>query len=60
VILPSNRYRDPAEVYEREEEQTCKGCGHIEKVRLFGDDVLICHKHKKPVKRCKHYEETMP
>lgn len=58
MILPSNRYRDPAEVYEREEERTCKGCAYLEKVRLFGDDVLICHKSRKPTHKCKHYKEA--
>lgn len=58
MILPSRDYRDPLTVLIERENGTCKGCAHVETVRVFGEDALICHKHRKPVKRCKHYEET--
>jgi hypothetical protein len=34
MTIPAYRYGDPAKVLEREEEQTCKGCLHLD--RLWG------------------------
>ena len=56
MILPSNRYRDPAEVYEREEERTCKGCKHWTKFLVFSEEKMICEKGKKR-RSIKCYEE---
>jgi hypothetical protein len=50
-------YRDPAEVYERTEAATCKGCEHESPVKIGTEKFMICGKNKKYGRRCKHYVE---
>lgn len=58
MALPAFMYGDPADVIEREEGKTCKGCRHEEKHRAFGEVVAICTKGKKHGQRCRLYQAT--
>lgn len=44
TVLPSYCYRDPAEVYERKEERSCKGCAYEKSARLMGTTHTVCTK----------------
>lgn len=53
--------RDPAEVLERREAQTCKGCRFVETIVAFGEKIKRCKKNRKHSdhggRRCKQYAE---
>lgn len=56
MALPSNFYRDPAELLEELERRTCAGCIH--KTRVLNRDFCSSPKRRngKAEKRCKHYD----
>ncbi len=49
--------RDPADIYEQAEAVTCKGCVHIEVVKVMDATHEICAIGKGYGKRCKRYDE---
>jgi len=56
-------YRDPAEVYERNEARSCKGCMWEKSARLMGTTHTVCTnllpggKRRNYGKRCQSYGE---
>ena len=58
MTLESWKFRDPAEVVERIESQSCKGCKHLDAIRIAGQLVQVCNKGKKPIKKCPKYQEA--
>ena len=51
-------YRDPAEIVERAERYTCKGCIYL--ARVFGMDVCSRADNRKPgeqLRRCRKYDD---
>lgn len=63
MTLPAHMYRDPAEVYERAEARSCKGCQWERTARLFGTTVRVCTKllpdgkRRNYGRRCRHYND---
>ncbi|MBO4119855.1 hypothetical protein J5T34_03760 [Cupriavidus gilardii] len=63
MTLPAHMYRDPAEVYERAEARSCKGCVHERSATLFGTTVRACikllpnGKRRHHGRRCQHYDD---
>ena len=52
--------RNPADLYERQEATTCKGCVHIDRMTVSGSTVEICAIGKGYGRRCKRYDEGKP
>lgn len=52
--------RDPADIYERQEGFTCKGCAHIDRITVSGSKAEICTIGKGYGRRCKRYDEGKP
>lgn len=52
--------RDPAIIYEQKESTTCKGCCHIEEMKIGGVAHEICSLGRGYGKRCKRYDEGKP
>lgn len=56
-------FRDPAEVHERKEARSCKGCTWEKSARLMGTAHTVCTKllpggkRREHGKRCKNYLE---
>lgn len=65
MTLPAHMYRDPAEVYERAEARSCKGCCWEKTARLFGTTLRVCTKllpngkRRNHGKRCQFYGEKL-
>jgi len=49
--------RDPAEIFERQESRTCKGCGFESHVAIAYGTIVICALGKTHGKRCAKYVE---
>jgi hypothetical protein len=56
MTLPSNFYRDPAELLEELERRTCRGCIHL--TRVLDRDFCSSPKRRngKAEMRCKYYK----
>jgi hypothetical protein len=52
--------RNPADIYEQKESTTCKGCCHIDEVKIGGVTHEICSLGKGYGKRCRRYDERKP
>lgn len=52
--------RNPADIYERQEATTCKGCVHIVPISLAGVTTETCGIGRGYGKRCKRYDEGKP
>ena len=57
MILEHWKYRDPLEGLIEQESRSCKGCKHLDAIRIAGQLVQVCKKGKNPIKRCKKYQE---
>lgn len=57
TILERWRYGDPAQVAERAQAQTCKGCVHEVDILILGETFRQCGKSMPYGKRCKFYKE---
>lgn len=63
MTLPTYLFRDPAEVYERNEARSCKGCIWEKTARLMGTTHTVCTKllpggkRRNHGKRCQNYGE---
>lgn len=53
--LPAWMYGDPAEVYERKESATCKGCAHIG--HALGRSYCEKNQKSRPAKCARYYKE---
>ena len=58
MILEHWKYRDPLEGLIAQESRSCKGCKHLNAVRIAGQLVQVCDKGKKPIKKCPKYREA--
>ena len=58
MILEHWKYRDPLEGLIAQESRSCKGCKHLNDVRIAGQLVQVCDKGKKPIKKCPKYREA--
>ncbi len=57
MTLEQWKYGNPLDVLVEQEARSCKGCRHLDHVRIVGEMVLVCKKGKNPIKRCKKYQE---
>ncbi len=55
--LPAWMWRDPADVAERVEAATCRGCVFIVRRHIAGELVESCGKNRRYGKKCKRYVE---
>lgn len=52
---------DPLEILIRREEKTCKGCVHIERIRIVDAERRFCRLRDIPAdERCSAYDERKP
>ena len=58
MILEHWKYRDPLEGLIAQESRSCKGCKHLDAIRIAGQLVQVCNKGKKPIKKCPKYQEA--
>lgn len=54
MTLPAYMFRDPAEVYERNEARSCKGCAYEKSAKLMGTTHTVCTKLLPGEKRRAH------
>jgi len=52
--------RNPADIYEHQEAVSCKGCVHIDTMKVAGVTVEICGIDRGYGRRCKRYDEGRP
>ena len=58
MILEHWKYRDPLEGLIAQEARSCKGCKHLDAIRIVGQLVQVCDKGKNPIKKCPKYREA--
>lgn len=51
------QWRDPADVAERLEAQSCHGCAFVSRVQIAGSSVESCSKGRRAGRKCRHYVE---
>lgn len=63
MALPSRDYRDPLEILIERESQTCKGCIHEYRERVFSSVIAVCKlprtsgRPRQHGTRCRDYSE---
>ena len=62
MALESWEFRDPAEVAERRESQSCKGCLWLMQAHCFGETFERCQEYpaRENPRRCKKYHALHP
>ena len=58
MTLEQWKYGNPLDVLVEQEARSCKGCKHLDAIRIAGQLVQVCNKGKKPFKKCPKYREA--
>lgn len=56
--FPANHYRNPLDILIDAENRSCKGCKYLDSLVVLGERMPICHKSRKPTKKCSQYREA--